>query len=220
MLCSIGTLCTTKLHLLNPPSERFVNNILNQYSYLLYVGWHHKWLREETLFRSIWSRLSWDSTKLQNQEGTASTYLAIICTLISLNAPSKMLWARQFIPFLWEGTGSFIKLWPLNPLSSTLLCYFLCTSKENWFTDQDTMSMIFISFFFLSKWFITLKKFDDNFVRLLALSLKTPWQIYGEMICDLNFWICGWNPMTLTFLKNDETSLVELLHVLFYFSGF
>lgn len=147
MLCSIGTLCTTKLHLLNPPSERFVNNILNQYSYLLYVGWHHKWLREETLFRSIWSRLSRDSTKLQNQEGTASTYLAIICTLISLNAPSKMLWARQFIPFLWEGTGSFIKLWPLNPLSSTLLCYFLCTSKENWFTDQDTMSMIFISFF-------------------------------------------------------------------------
>lgn len=169
MLCSIGTLCTTKLHLLNPPSERFVNNILNQYSYLLYVGWHHKWLREETLFRSIWSRLSWDSTKLQNQEGTASTYLAIICTLISLNAPSKMLWARQFIPFLWEGTGSFIKLWPLNPLSSTLLCYFLCTSKENWFTDQDTMSMIFISFFFLSKWFITLKKFDDNFVRLFRV---------------------------------------------------
>ena len=121
MLCSIGTLCSTKLHLLNPPSERFVNNILNQYSYLLYVGWHHKWLREETLFRSIWSRLSWDSTKLQNQEGTASTYLAIICTLISLNAPSKMLWARQFIPFLWEGTGSFIKLWPLNPLSSTCI---------------------------------------------------------------------------------------------------
>lgn len=29
VLCSIGTLCTTKLHLLNPPSERFVTNILN-----------------------------------------------------------------------------------------------------------------------------------------------------------------------------------------------
>ena len=44
------------------------------------------------------------------------------------------------------------------------------------------MSMIFISFFYLSKWFITLKKFDDNFVRFLELSLKTPQQIYDEMI--------------------------------------
>ena len=34
------------------------------------------------------------------------------------------------------------------------------------------MSMVFISFFYLSKWFITLKKFDDNFVRLVELSLK------------------------------------------------
>lgn len=172
MLCSIGTLCTTKLHLLNPPSERFVNNILNQYSYLLYVGWHHKWLREETLFRSIWSRLSRDSTKLQNQEGTASTYLAIICTLISLNAPSKMLWARQFIPFLWEGTGSFIKLWPLNPLSSTLLCYFLCTSKENWFTDQDTMSMIFISFFSYPSGLLHLRSLMTILWGFSELSLK------------------------------------------------
>lgn len=86
--------------------------------------------------------------------------------------------AINFIPFLWEGTGSFIKVWPLNPLSSTCIfselssVIFLCTSKENWFTDQDTMSMVFISFFYLSKWFITLKKFDDNFVRLLELSLK------------------------------------------------
>ena len=52
------------------------------------------------------------------------------------------------------------------------------------------MSMVFISFFYLSKWFFTLKKFDDNFVRLFELSLKTPWQIYGEMICDLlNLWV-------------------------------
>lgn len=50
------------------------------------------------------------------------------------------------------------------------------------------MSVVFILLFYLSKLFITFKKFDDNyFVRLLEISLKTLRQIYGEMICDLNF---------------------------------